>query len=254
MICRVCLLPNQYLLDIVFFFFCPPGKQETGTKVAAFCAHALLALEILIHPRALPLVHAPVTDSSALDEQLIHNHENLNVSINDLYDDDDDDLYNSWLGDEPRMEDNNAATTHIENQEQPMEVAVMEKNSVDEQVRGDTDAEASKANMHTADVEMASADRDANIDTHQEPASGNVPEVDKEDLRFTSGPSDNSSLGTPSNLISGSSKIEPGILIGGTSESVGVLFKEREGTDYDSDSSSIGSLPEIVAGDPDSDD
>ncbi|KAL1367038.1 hypothetical protein HN51_021094 [Arachis hypogaea] len=31
------------------------GKQQTGTKVAEFCMHALLALEVLIHPRELPL-------------------------------------------------------------------------------------------------------------------------------------------------------------------------------------------------------
>lgn len=29
------------------------GKQEIGTKIAEFCAHALLALEVLLHPRAL---------------------------------------------------------------------------------------------------------------------------------------------------------------------------------------------------------
>ncbi|KAM6600587.1 hypothetical protein CsatA_020196 [Cannabis sativa] len=29
------------------------GKQEIGTKLAEFCAHALLALEVLLHPRAL---------------------------------------------------------------------------------------------------------------------------------------------------------------------------------------------------------
>ncbi|XVF41312.1 hypothetical protein PTKIN_Ptkin01aG0270500 [Pterospermum kingtungense] len=31
------------------------GKQEAGIKVAGFCSYALLALEVLIHPRALPL-------------------------------------------------------------------------------------------------------------------------------------------------------------------------------------------------------
>ncbi|XP_022150577.1 proline-, glutamic acid- and leucine-rich protein 1 isoform X2 [Momordica charantia] len=31
------------------------GKQESGTKLAEFCAHALLAMEVLIHPRVLPL-------------------------------------------------------------------------------------------------------------------------------------------------------------------------------------------------------
>ncbi|GMH10227.1 hypothetical protein Nepgr_012068 [Nepenthes gracilis] len=35
------------------------GKQATGTKVAEFCTHALLALEVLIHPRVLPLVDFP---------------------------------------------------------------------------------------------------------------------------------------------------------------------------------------------------
>lgn len=32
------------------------GKQENGTKLAEFCAHALLAIEVLIHPRVLPLL------------------------------------------------------------------------------------------------------------------------------------------------------------------------------------------------------
>ncbi|XP_059307740.1 uncharacterized protein LOC132059206 [Lycium ferocissimum] len=32
------------------------GTREIGTKVAECCAHALLALEVLIHPRALPLL------------------------------------------------------------------------------------------------------------------------------------------------------------------------------------------------------
>ncbi|KAH1055364.1 hypothetical protein J1N35_033429 [Gossypium stocksii] len=31
------------------------GKQEAGMKLAQFCAYALFALEVLIHPRALPL-------------------------------------------------------------------------------------------------------------------------------------------------------------------------------------------------------
>ncbi|KAA8534550.1 hypothetical protein F0562_032067 [Nyssa sinensis] len=35
------------------------GMQETGTKLAEFCAHALLALEVLVHPRALPLIDFP---------------------------------------------------------------------------------------------------------------------------------------------------------------------------------------------------
>lgn len=34
--------------------FCA-GTRETGTKLSEFCGHALLALEVLIHPRVLPM-------------------------------------------------------------------------------------------------------------------------------------------------------------------------------------------------------
>uniref|UniRef100_A0A1D1ZJE1 Proline-, glutamic acid-and leucine-rich protein 1 n=1 Tax=Anthurium amnicola TaxID=1678845 RepID=A0A1D1ZJE1_9ARAE len=48
------------------------GKQEMGTKVAAFCTHSLLALEVLIHPRFLPLTDL-VTKSSGYSE--VPNHQ-----------------------------------------------------------------------------------------------------------------------------------------------------------------------------------
>ncbi|CAA6659783.1 unnamed protein product [Spirodela intermedia] len=35
------------------------GKQEIGTKVATFCTRAMLALEVLIHPRSLSLMDSP---------------------------------------------------------------------------------------------------------------------------------------------------------------------------------------------------
>lgn len=39
----------------LFFALYAPGKQKTGTTLAEFCITSLLALEVLIHPRALPL-------------------------------------------------------------------------------------------------------------------------------------------------------------------------------------------------------
>ncbi|XP_031490039.1 uncharacterized protein LOC116257435 isoform X2 [Nymphaea colorata] len=36
------------------------GKQEAGTQIADFCAHALLALDSLIHPRSLQLISPPL--------------------------------------------------------------------------------------------------------------------------------------------------------------------------------------------------
>ncbi|KAL9265924.1 Proline-, glutamic acid- and leucine-rich protein 1-like protein [Drosera capensis] len=35
------------------------GRQAAGTKIAAFCAHALMTLELLVHPRGLPMKDFP---------------------------------------------------------------------------------------------------------------------------------------------------------------------------------------------------
>jgi len=42
------------------------GRQEAGTQVAAVCAHALLALEPLIHPRCLPPAGTPAAMAAAM--------------------------------------------------------------------------------------------------------------------------------------------------------------------------------------------
>ncbi|XP_078177514.1 uncharacterized protein LOC144571997 [Carex rostrata] len=42
------------------------GKLEIGTEVATFCEKALLALEVLIHPRDIPLVNYPFPVASAV--------------------------------------------------------------------------------------------------------------------------------------------------------------------------------------------
>lgn len=40
------------------------GKQNSGSKVTEFCAQALLALEVLVHPRALPLIDTPLPNGN----------------------------------------------------------------------------------------------------------------------------------------------------------------------------------------------
>lgn len=86
------------------------GKQETGSKLAEFCAHALLALEVLIHPRALPLFSPascnsfegvnPKFSESMYSGGLKHGGpftsgiQGIRGNIPDL---DHDDLYGSWL-------------------------------------------------------------------------------------------------------------------------------------------------------------
>ncbi|KAF5185273.1 3-chlorobenzoate-3,4-dioxygenase reductase subunit [Thalictrum thalictroides] len=87
------------------------GKQETGTKLAEFCAHALLALEVLIHPRALPLANLSLNNCNGFDEGFnpkfpekpfsSSQEQNTPFSRGVLGIDEpdpDDDLYESWLG------------------------------------------------------------------------------------------------------------------------------------------------------------
>ncbi|RWR72605.1 proline-, glutamic acid- and leucine-rich protein 1-like protein isoform X2 [Cinnamomum micranthum f. kanehirae] len=84
------------------------GRQETGTRLAEFCAHALLALEVLIHPRALPLSDVPSGNRNMAGEGFNHRfpfsssqNPNLHFSggMPSEYDlEPEDDLYDSWLG------------------------------------------------------------------------------------------------------------------------------------------------------------
>ncbi|KAL0008068.1 hypothetical protein SO802_009570 [Lithocarpus litseifolius] len=102
------------------------GKQETGTKLAEFCAHALLALEVLIHPRALPLTDFSPT-SCYSTEQVKFSGSMYSGGLNhggpftsgiqgirdNISDSDHDDLYESWL-------ENGKETADIMYNEEPM--------------------------------------------------------------------------------------------------------------------------------------
>uniref|UniRef100_A0A1J3ID65 Proline-, glutamic acid-and leucine-rich protein 1 n=1 Tax=Noccaea caerulescens TaxID=107243 RepID=A0A1J3ID65_NOCCA len=75
------------------------GKFQAEMKVAGFCAHALMALEVVIHPRALPLDGLPslsdrFPESSSLASQK-QNTPNLN-KLNGIAHNGDD-LFNRWL-------------------------------------------------------------------------------------------------------------------------------------------------------------
>ncbi|MED6108420.1 hypothetical protein PIB30_023639 [Stylosanthes scabra] len=78
------------------------GKQQTSTKVVQFCMHALLALEVLIHPRQLPLPNYASTGETQ------HNFRDENGGWNNRasfgfrqvgFDtpDTQDDLYAKWM-------------------------------------------------------------------------------------------------------------------------------------------------------------
>ncbi|XP_050378893.1 uncharacterized protein LOC126796171 [Argentina anserina] len=57
------------------------GKLESGTELAEFCAHALLVLEVLIHPRALPL--ADFSNMTSTDERACYKYP-VNSTVDSL--------------------------------------------------------------------------------------------------------------------------------------------------------------------------
>lgn len=108
------------------------GRQETGTKLAEFCAHALLALEVLIHPRALPLEDFPTSNRicvgfcSRFPENMYsgglkHSIPFSSEMTHNASEPDHDDLYDSWLGDgkETEAPASDPANTREYNDETP---------------------------------------------------------------------------------------------------------------------------------------
>lgn len=90
------------------------GMQETGTKVAEFCAHALLTLEVLIHPRALPLIDIAFSVEypvNGVKNGFMENNTYSGVQKHNLYsggtsrngpdypESEEDDLYEKWVKD-----------------------------------------------------------------------------------------------------------------------------------------------------------
>ncbi|XP_011076916.1 uncharacterized protein LOC105161048 [Sesamum indicum] len=89
------------------------GMQETGTKLAEYCGHALLALELLIHPRALPLLdlHSSTNEYKVLGPKIrdtVHPSRDRQISTYQAGPGDpeseDDDLYENWLGNDDYLE------------------------------------------------------------------------------------------------------------------------------------------------------
>ncbi|KAH9657416.1 RIX1 domain-containing protein [Citrus sinensis] len=76
------------------------GKQQAGRMLAGFCASALLALEVLIHPRFLPLERFPCrileNIHSGGQKQSTSGMHGTGQRASDSFD---DDLYETWFGD-----------------------------------------------------------------------------------------------------------------------------------------------------------
>ncbi|KAJ8643443.1 hypothetical protein MRB53_005191 [Persea americana] len=244
------------------------GRQETGTRLAEFCAHALLTLEVLIHPRALPLSDVPSGNRSMAGEGFNHRfpfsssqNPNLHFSggMPSAYDlDPEDDLYDSWLG------NGEEGATHIGNEQtgNANEEPLMNEISTDVEV-------PSAANLSG---DAAVLDLVPPVEEARGPTSSSFVELvgsrdkiiaESEHLNVsTSGvgissdvilPSSSAAYKKPSekdvvNSADTTDFTKCSLVSGGVSPSTG----KEKGLPFSSDSD-LDSLPDIVDGDPDSD-
>ncbi|KOM29475.1 hypothetical protein LR48_Vigan707s000700 [Vigna angularis] len=154
------------------------GKQQTSiTKLAEFCAHALLTLEVLIHPRALPLVDYTYDDNNSFGEA----HSNLQheyfgrsnktpYGLPQVSPDYDDDVYAEWLenGNEADVSmdkdtKNNQEPSEACRDNDPEVLPVHVSSDTNIQERAQMDSEAATS----ADVEMKTVGDETNFKSYQ---------------------------------------------------------------------------------------
>ncbi|XP_020683452.1 proline-, glutamic acid- and leucine-rich protein 1-like [Dendrobium catenatum] len=246
------------------------GRQETGSKIATFCAHALLALEVLIHPRALPLVDHPPPNNLSVGEgfnqSFAGRNFNNNIKINlpslskgdlGLLDEEDEELSSGWFDEEGRtLSENrnlndkyNETTNQLLNvsedlMEKPLainsenvleyETTIVEEKTGESKPRNEISFHNASPNkmdfgqgssaVFAADMTLQKSESLVNISVNTSNQGSNAPGLSKGKIKEDSSP-----RRTP-NLDKGKDAM----------------------LSYDSDSISLGSLPDIVDGDPDS--
>ncbi|KAG0477926.1 hypothetical protein HPP92_012645 [Vanilla planifolia] len=255
------------------------GRQETGTKIAAFCSHALLVLEVLIHPRTLPMVDQSPSKSSSSDrigQRFAETHFNDGLNQNlpsfsrsdrELLDGVDEEFRAilSKINEERVSSDcGNSSKMQKEATQKPNcpDFIADERLDANSEVIHDV-LEREKASSHALDVEMAEHCDDDTVDRGE---AGRFKLDDKMDSgQGTSAFSDKDTLpqniqspvgisATPSNhggdapdLSADRSKEDD------ASMRSNFISRKNAILSYDSDASSEDSLPDIVDGDPDTD-
>ncbi|XP_028549225.1 proline-, glutamic acid- and leucine-rich protein 1-like isoform X2 [Dendrobium catenatum] len=256
------------------------GRQETGSKIATFCAHALLALEVLIHPRSLPLEDHPPPNNLSVGEGFnqsfasgnFNNSTKTNLpsfSKGDLglLDEEDEEELSSGSFDEEgptSLENRNLNDKH--NSEDIMEKPLANNSEVSHHVleyedkfsqnvgvemegfgSGETTIDKEKTEESTPRNEISFHNASHNkMDFGQ----GNSAVFAAEMTLWKS----ESLVNIPVNMSNHGSNA-PDLSIGKIKEdsSPRSLYKGKDAMlSYDSDSFSLDSLPDIVDGDPDS--
>lgn len=211
------------------------GTQATGTQLAEYCGHALLALEVLIHPRSLPLsdFHSGGDDYKALGdlrepvypsgEGQIPNYQH------DEPESEEDDLFENWLGKDDEME---IQVT----KKQPDEVASGTDAPKSNEVTTSGNAPDNKG-MASTDV----SDQAALESVELEPASGRGASVE-DDVTAKSGTAG----------VSETTGNEFSTIFERISANLSNIDRSKE-TVFEADDEADDIFPDIVDGDPDSD-
>lgn len=147
------------------------GMQETGTRFSEFCARALLTLEVLIHPRALPLIdHQSPIDYDGQNKRIMDGRKlggqrqtvtfDIGTSRNGLdeQEPEDDELHENW--------------TRIENERAAPSDLAKDKNNAREP--SDTLNDLSSKKLPSSDD--ASAAKVSEGSSFREPAAGSASE------------------------------------------------------------------------------
>ncbi|KAJ3686121.1 hypothetical protein LUZ61_015285 [Rhynchospora tenuis] len=211
------------------------GKLETGTKVATLCEKTLLSLEVLIHPRDIPLVNYPIPVAAT-------------VSTNEFGD---EEMYHGWWvesDDENQRpgrgsgDNQSQSPKDLKKDKQPqlMEVDVEKSHSIEDRI--EENREAATLSAEPEKIESGSGLQPQLGLGHAEPAVDQLPSQD---------------LGTTNS--------EPKLYVSldtvADSQSKGDIVEDcpskRSDKDNevmnDSDCDSLGAMPEIVFSHPDTD-
>ncbi|KAL0919984.1 hypothetical protein M5K25_009080 [Dendrobium thyrsiflorum] len=267
------------------------GRQETGSKIATFCAHALLALEVLIHPRAFPLVDHPPPNNLSVGEgfnqSFAGGNFNNSFKINlpsfskgdlGLLDEEDEELSSGWFDEEGRIlsENRNLNDKYNKTTNQLLNVSedIMEKPLAINSEASHHVLEYEDKFSQNVGVEMEGFGRDeTTIDKEKTEESTPRNEISFHNaspnkMDFGQGNSAvfaaEMTLRKSESLVNRSVKMRnhgsnaPDLSIGkikedSTPRRTPNLDKGKDAMlSYDSDSISLDSLPDIVDGDPDS--
>ncbi|KAJ4972716.1 hypothetical protein NE237_005890 [Protea cynaroides] len=262
------------------------GKQETGTKLAEFCAHAILVLEVLIHPRALPLGDFTSGSHDVYDERVnsrfAENTHSGGLTPKSQFSrvimgldepDPDDDLYNSWLGNGEETEGPvDVRDEQLENAEEPSKKprtngdSEAEKISSERSAGGQAPEEGNRRSMDGVDVDMGRSSDEIMVQSEQcleSVSSGYVETLDKSLLVPTGSAKGaeikSSGIASVGNTLDAStnatvsSNISLDNEMGGQSATPPAAVSLWGDNNLQSSPSSMDSFPDIVNADPDSD-